>query len=44
LALTLALVTGVGTILLTTRIFRGRTLLSGQSLSFRTAWQAIRGH
>ncbi|MAT99598.1 MAG: hypothetical protein CL608_20845 [Anaerolineaceae bacterium] len=44
LALTLALLTGVGTILLTTRIFRGRTLLSGQSLTFRTAWQAIRGN
>ena len=44
LALTLALLTGVGIVLLTTRIFQGRTLLSGQSLSLRTAWQAIRGH
>jgi len=44
LGLTVALLTGVGTILLTARLFRGRTLLSGQSLSLRTAWQAISGH
>lgn len=43
LALGLAFLTGVLIIFLAIRIFQGRTLLSGRSLSFRTAWQAISG-
>jgi ABC-2 type transport system permease protein len=42
-ALGVALLTGIGIIFLATRIFQGRTLLSGRSLTIRTAWQAISG-
>lgn len=43
LALGLAFLTGLGIIFLAVRIFQGKTLLSGHSLSFRTTWQALSG-
>lgn len=42
-SLAAALLTAVGTLLLAARIFRSQVLLSGQSLSLRTAWQLVRG-
>jgi ABC-2 type transport system permease protein len=42
-SLAAALLTAVLTLLLAARIFRSQVLLSGQSLSLRTAWQLVRG-
>jgi ABC-2 type transport system permease protein len=42
-SLAAALLTAVATLLLAARIFRSQVLLSGQSLSLRTAWQLVRG-
>ncbi len=42
LSLGLALLTGAATIYLATRFFRGRTLLSGSSLSLRLVWEVLR--
>jgi ABC-2 type transport system permease protein len=42
-SLAAGLLTAVLTLLLAARIFRSQVLLSGQSLSLRTAWQLVRG-
>jgi ABC-2 type transport system permease protein len=42
-SLAAALLTAVVTLLLAARIFRSQVLLSGQSLSLRTAWHLVRG-
>lgn len=42
-SLTLLLITGVGMIWLMARLFRVQTLLSGESLSVRRMWLALKG-
>jgi len=42
-SLALLLITGIGMIWLTARLFRVQSLLSGESLSLRRAWSALKG-